>query len=166
MARYSFGKETAMMKNNRKAAVLAFLLYCGFMLWLLFARQSNPAEVPFPVYLRAHMNLRPLRTIHLFSRLLVPPVREYLVRIAIRNLLGNILLFTPLGIFLPVLFPPLRKFFRTVLSVTFIIAVIELCQLALMVGSCDIDDLILNVSGAVLGYGLYRLFALLRRKLD
>ena len=69
-------------------------------------------------------------------------------------------------IFLPVLFPPLRKFFRTVLSVTFIIAVIELCQLALMVGSCDIDDLILNVSGAALGYGLYRLFALLRRKLD
>ena len=88
------------------------------------------------------------------------------MRIAIRNLLGNILLFTHLGIFLPVLFPPLRKFFRTLLSVTFIITIIELCQLALMVGSCDIDDLILNVSGAALGYGLYRLFILLRRKLD
>ena len=155
-----------MVKKTRNAAMLAFLLYCGFMLWLLFARQPNPAEVPFPVYMRAHVNLRPFHTIQLFSRLLVPPVREYLVRIAIRNLLGNILLFTPLGIFLPVLFPPLRKFFRTLLSVTFIITIIELCQLALMVGSCDIDDLILNVSGAALGYGLYKLFAVLRRKLD
>ena len=155
-----------MVKKTRNAAMAAFGLYCGLMLWLLFARQPNPAEVPFPVYIRAHVNLRPFRTIQLFSRLLVPPVREYLVRIAIRNLLGNILLFTPLGIFLPVLFPPLRKFFRTLLSVTFIITIIELCQLALMVGSCDIDDLILNVSGAALGYGLYRLFILLRRKLD
>ena len=155
-----------MEKKARNLTVFLFILYCGCMLWLLFARQPNPAEVPFPVYIRAHVNLRPFRTIQLFSRLLVPPVREYLVRIAIRNLLGNILLFTPLGIFLPVLFPPLRKFFRTLLSVTFIITIIELCQLALMVGSCDIDDLILNVSGAALGYGLYRLFILLRRKLD
>lgn len=153
-----------MEKKAKNATVFLFLFYSFCLLWLLFARQPNPAELPFPVYMHAHVNLRPFRTIRLFTRLLVPPVREYLVRIAIRNLLGNIFLFTPLGIFLPVLFPPLRKFFRTMLSVTVIISAIELCQLALMVGSCDIDDLILNVFGASIGYGLYALSAFFTKR--
>lgn len=153
------------MENKAKnSAVFLFLCYCGCMLWLLFARQPNPAKLPFPVYMHAHVNLRPFHTIRLFTRLLVPPVREYLVRIALRNLLGNIYLFIPLGVFLPVLFPPLRKFFRTFLSVTVIIAIIELCQLVLMVGSCDIDDLILNVLGASIGYGLYALSAFFAKR--
>lgn len=153
-----------MEKKARNLTVFLFILYCGCMLWLLFARQPNPAEVPFPVYLRAHVNLRPFRTIRLFTRILVPPVRMSLVRAAIRNLAGNIFLFTPLGIFLPVVFPMLRFFFRTFFSTLLIISVIELTQLALMVGSCDVDDLLLNVLGASLGYGLYRLSGLFFRK--
>ena len=63
----------------------------------------------------------------------------------------------PLGYFLPDLCPRLRKFWVTFLSVTIIVAVVELTQLVLMVGTCDIDDLMLNVLGASMGYGLYRL---------
>lgn len=141
---------------NRKKAIL-FGLYCLGMLLLLFARAPKDAGLPFPVYLRTHLNLVPLRTIRRFSRLLIPPVRPYLVRIALHNLLGNILLFIPFGYFLPDLFPGLRRFFLTALAVTVTITTVELLQLLLTVGTCDIDDLLLNVTGASLGYGLYRL---------
>jgi glycopeptide antibiotics resistance protein len=35
---------------------------------------------------------------------------------------------------------------------------IEILQLIFYLGTCDIDDLILNVLGSLLGYGVYRLF--------
>ncbi|WP_349305985.1 VanZ family protein [Clostridium swellfunianum] len=34
----------------------------------------------------------------------------------------------------------------------------EIVQLIFYLGTCDIDDLILNVLGSLLGYGVYRLF--------
>ena len=136
---------------------ILFLLYCAVMLWLLLARTPNEAGVPFSVYLQTHFNPVPFRTIRRFSRLLRPPVRPYLVRIALRNLLGNIVLFIPLGYFLPEICGSLRKFWLTFLSVAVIITTIELAQLLCMVGTCDIDDLLLNLLGASLGYGLYRL---------
>ena len=134
-----------------------FGFYCACMLWLLFGRRMNPGLLPFPDYLQTHLNLIPFRTIHLFARLLVPPVRPYLVRIALRNLLGNIFLFTPLGFFLPTLFPQLRKSWLSLAAVLIIISCVELTQLVLMVGTCDIDDLLLNVLGAAIGCGLYKL---------
>ena len=137
-----------------------FGFYCACMLWLLFGRRVNPGRLPFLHYAATHLNLRPFRTIRLFSRLLVPPVRGYLVRIALKNLLGNIVLFVPLGCFLPVLFEQLRKFWLTLAAVTIIIAWVEVVQLLLMVGTCDIDDLLLNVLGASMGYGLYHIAAI------
>lgn len=146
-----------MERSSKLRKGFLFGFYCACMLWLLFGRRPNPRGIPFGEYLGTHLNLMPFRTIRLFGRLLVPPVRPYLVRIALRNLLGNIFLFVPLGYFLPDLYPQLRKFWVTFLSVIFIIAVVELTQLGLMVGTCDIDDLLLNVLGASMGYGLYRL---------
>ena len=144
------------MRSKYRKYVL-FLLYCGIMLWLLLARTPNEAGVPFSVYFHTHFNPVPLRTIRRFSRLLQPPVRPFLLRVALRNLLGNIVLFIPLGYFLPAISSSLRKFYLTFLSVAIIITAIELAQLFFMVGTCDIDDLILNLLGASMGYGLYRL---------
>lgn len=146
-----------MERSSKLRKSVLFGVYCACMLWLLFGRRPNPRAISFGEYLSTHLNVMPFRTIRLFGRLLVPPVRPYLVRIALRNLLGNIILFVPLGYFLPDLYPQLRKFRITFLSVTVIIAVVELTQLGLMVGTCDIDDLLLNVLGASVGYGLYRL---------
>lgn len=146
-----------MERSSRLRRSFLFGLYCACMLWLLFGRWPNPRAIPFGEYLSTHLNIMPFRTIRLFGRLLVPPVRPYFVRAALRNLLGNIFLFVPLGYFLPDLCPRLRKFWVTFLSATIIVAVVELTQLVLMVGTCDIDDLMLNVLGASMGYGLYRL---------
>ena len=147
----------AVDRTRRALRAAVFALYCLMMLLLLFYRSPNEAGLPFPVYLRTHLNLVPLRTIRRFSRLLIPPVRPYLVRIALRNLLGNILLFVPFGYFLPKLFPGLRSFLLTAAAVTVTICCVEILQVLFTVGTCDIDDLILNLLGASMGYGIYKI---------
>jgi len=72
------------------------------------------------------------------------------------NFWGNILLFVPLGIFLVLLFNQCQKLFVTAPIGMGISAVIELLQL-FGVRSTDIDDVILNTVGTLLGYFIGRM---------
>ena len=68
------------------------------------------------------------------------------------NLMGNILIFAPLGWFLPLLFHRYRKW-KSVLFTGFLTSCfLECCQYFLYLGSADIDDVILNTSGVILGF--------------
>jgi len=78
------------------------------------------------------------------------------------NLLGNLAALMPLGLFLPLLFPRFRRFFPFLLVAVLVVLAIELLQLLLVTGFCDIDDLILNVSGACLAYSVFRLKPVVR----
>lgn len=74
------------------------------------------------------------------------------------NFLGNIAMFAPIGLFLPMLSPKC-SLSKTLLIGLGISLLIELCQIPLGRG-VDIDDLWLNTLGAAVGYAL---FALARR---
>jgi len=63
----------------------------------------------------------------------------------------------PMGFFLPLFFPKTKRFFPFLFTMIIIIAIIELTQLLFMLGSFDIDDLILNISGAILIYVILKL---------
>lgn len=76
---------------------------------------------------------------------------------ALRNVIRNIILFVPLGFFLPILYTKCRKFWRLFVTSLFFIISIEVFQLITMLGSCDIDDIILNMLGCILGYILFLL---------
>ena len=70
------------------------------------------------------------------------------------NLLGNILIFLPVGILCPILWKNVGLL-KTAGIGALISLVIEVSQL--FVGrACDIDDIILNASGAVIGFLIYR----------
>ena len=72
------------------------------------------------------------------------------------NLLGNLLIFTPMGFLLPLLSRRFRRVWP-VLFVGFISSLaVETIQFIFRVGSTDIDDLILNTAGAWLGYIAYK----------
>lgn len=79
------------------------------------------------------------------------------VFIAIENLLGNIFAFIPLGFLLPLLFKRCNKIKNTFLISVGISLFIEVIQLIFYLGACDIDDLILNILGSLLGFGIYYL---------
>lgn len=130
---------------------LIFLVYCGIMLWLLFGQRMGD-EVS-----AGSLNLVPLETLKLYRKLLHND-SPYLVRHAFINLAGNVLLFIPLGWFLPRIWQRLRGFFRVFLLVLLIIVLVEALQYFTGLGSCDIDDLILNVPGAMLGYVVWMCF--------
>lgn len=74
----------------------------------------------------------------------------------IKELILNIIMLIPLGFILPIVFKSLRKCWKTVLSVMVIIACIETFQY--FIGrSADVDDLIMNTIGGLVGYGIFAL---------
>lgn len=80
------------------------------------------------------------------------------------NLLGNVIGFIPLGFLLPVVFNSLKRSWVVVYLGLTISIMVECLQLILRVGSCDIDDVILNTVGTAIGYICYRICSGLRRK--
>lgn len=66
----------------------------------------------------------------------------------------NILMFVPIGLLLPVVFRPLRKLFRVLIVVAVAVLIIEVTQ-HFIGRTADIDDVIANLLGSVIGYGLY-----------
>ena len=77
--------------------------------------------------------------------------------IIIHNTLGNVLIFIPLGIFLPILFKSYKAFSKVCISSLLITITIEFSQFFLQIGQFDIDDIILNTIGSVIGYFVIRL---------
>ncbi|MCI8269580.1 MAG: VanZ family protein [Lachnospiraceae bacterium] len=71
----------------------------------------------------------------------------------------NLLLFIPYGILVPGSIPFLRKSGRCILSAVFCSMAIELVQLATQRGYCQLDDVVMNVLGAVLGWFCYQMAA-------
>lgn len=72
---------------------------------------------------------------------------------AVRQLGGNLLLGLPFGVLLPVLMPPARGLLRVAAVTVCLMTLVELIQGALVAGRVfDIDDVILNTTGALLGY--------------
>lgn len=137
--------------DRRKRNAAFFAAYCALMLWLLFHRPGYTEGIPYWDQVANRLNLVPFRTLRLFAGLLDSGVRAH-IRIAVINLGGNILMFVPLGFFLPRVFPKLRTLPQIMLTTAWIVCVVEILQLFTLLGSCDIDDLILNVFGAALGY--------------
>ena len=142
------------MKRNRIWVIL-FGIYGALMLWLLFDRAGYTGGIPYWEQVTQRLNLVPLRTLRLFADLLDSSHPEY-VRAAIINLAGNIIMFVPLGFLLPRVFIRLNRFRKVLLTTALIITAVEIIQLLTLVGSCDIDDLILNVIGSALGYPLHQ----------
>ena len=142
-----------MERKHRNLNIALFCIYGAIMLWLLFDRVGGIEGMPYWSQIRANLNLEPFHTIRLFLKVLDSQVYS---ASAIINLGGNVIMFIPLGFFLPLVFPALGKFWRTILATALIIIAVELTQLFTLLGSCDIDDLILNVVGAAIGYGLFK----------
>ena len=133
---------------------MAFVAYVVWMLWLLFGQRLG-TEI-YSQELARSMNLQPLATIKHFLKLLESD-SPGLVTHAKINLAGNVVMFIPLGFCLPRIFPKLRGFFKTLSFCFFLIIAVELLQYYSLLGTCDIDDLILNMVGVTIGYAFSKI---------
>lgn len=75
----------------------------------------------------------------------------------IRFVIENLLLFIPYGFLLPLTVKRWRKISRILLSAFVSSLVIEICQYFFKCGKTEIDDVILNVTGAFIGWGIYKI---------
>jgi len=93
-------------------------------------------------------NVYPLRTI-------TPYLEDITYTYAYMNILGNIIPFVPLGIFIPIIFKRYRNLKKAL--VIFIICTIgiESLQFITMLGFFDVDDILLNMIGCIVGYCFY-----------
>lgn len=147
-----------MRRNEQKFLRFVWLTYILFMLWLLFGQRMRwYAPVDMAEFMEENLNLEPFHTIRLFTWVLKNSENINLIRLAYINLAGNVAMFIPLGFFLPAVCAKLRRFWPFFVSTAVIIILIELTQLLTQLGTCDIDDLILNLIGCTVGYCVFRI---------
>lgn len=141
--------------------ILYILLIINFMLFDSFYGRANTVRFlnwnkeTFSFYIKESLNLIPFKTVFIFVKgFFDGSIRK---DVALVNLLGNLFAFVPLAFFLPLLFKKLKSFKRFIITVMLIVAAVEFIQLLMLTGSFDVDDFILNVGGAALGYKLFHL---------
>lgn len=144
-----------MNKILRTVLYVGFIAYCMLLLYLLlFSRKASPYQMTFWEYFRHSVNLIPFHTIAEYVDALRTGAVNY--RTSIQNLVGNFVLFMPMGVFLPAIFNALKNFLKYLLTVILIILSVEIFQIVFQVGTMDIDDLILNLAGSACVYGIYK----------
>jgi len=137
---------------------LMLVIYGGVMLWLLFGRENGwVADIPYRVQLRQNANLVPFYTIRNYVYVLLHSQSRYMQTHCFINLGGNVLLFIPAGWLFPKIFPRLRKFFLFIALCAGVIFLVEVVQLFTLLGSFDIDDMILNLFGMTAGFICYKI---------
>jgi len=139
----------------RKRNGIFFCLYCLAMLVLLFWRQPPQGPGSYWEKVLDLLNPVPFETICRYIGLLGHS-NPNLVRNAVINLVGNVILFVPIGIFLPRVFPKAGRWWKVLLITLGAITLIELTQMLTLLGTCDVDDVALNILGAMVGYLLFR----------
>lgn len=105
-------------------------------------------------YIKSSSNFVPFKTISTYLTAMF--TGSINIDIPIKNLLGNLVMFLPMGIYLPYYIKRLNKVGSFTLSMIVLLFVIEVTQLVTRRGSFDIDDLILNVVGALIGFGIWK----------
>ena len=71
------------------------------------------------------------------------------------NLIGNVIGFMPFGFILPLVSNRFRKWYMVLLCGFLLTLLVESVQLITGIGIFDVDDMILNTMGALLGYLVY-----------
>lgn len=135
-------------KKERIISITIFVIYIIALCYFLFFAESMGRTTRGDEY---HYNLQPLFEIKRIWR-----GRHILgMKYVILNFAGNVIAFIPFGYLLPKIVKKKLGLFYTVLFSFEFSLLVELTQLISRTGSFDVDDLILNTLGGLIGYILY-----------
>lgn len=142
---------SSMELNKKKRHIVAgvlFILYFVVLFYFLFFSEEMGRTYSEREY---HYNLVPLKEIGRFLKYW----KVLGMKAVLLNIVGNVLAFVPFGAFLPIFSARCRKFWRTIYYSFELSLFVELLQLIFRVGSFDVDDLLLNTLGGMLGFLVY-----------
>lgn len=145
-------------KKRRQYRILGkilFVLYIIFVFYFLLVSELYGRTGEMQEY---HYNLVLFKEIKRFWN-----YREQLGMFAtVTNLVGNVLIFLPFGFFMPMASRH-RSFLNTSFYSLALSLIVEVSQLFLKVGCFDVDDLLLNTIGGMLGYITFTVCNVIRR---
>ena len=154
-----------MDKKNKHPSIFDFVLYVLLIIYILFfvyflllknyvAHSGVMPDMTRIEYISSSINIIPG---FCFVDFIIRPVKPFsYVMQFIANIFGNIILFVPLGTFLPIYISKIRNTRKILISGLFVSLVIEAVQLFGMLGVFDIDDIWLNVLGVYIGFCLWK----------
>lgn len=141
-------KTKSVFKRLFKPAVITlFSLYLLILMWELFLGKYRCYG------LVRNYNLTPFKTIMMY----ITNYEHYNLDSLVINLLGNIVAFAPLGFFIPIIFKRINKLSSTLLITILTSTLAEIIQFIFQVGALDINDVILNTLGGIIGFIIYKL---------
>lgn len=157
-------KGENLMKN--KAKIIKVIIFCIFLLYLVLLfkvilfkyhgfgiildvlRHVNLSNLSFRI---TNSNFIPMKTIFYYLG------GNQSVGVAKNNLLGNIIAFGPLGFLLPIAIREMNKLKKIFVFSAAFSLILEVIQLITGLGQFDVDDIILNVLGSILGFIIYKI---------
>lgn len=144
-------------RGARWMCLMLFILYLFYLAYLLFLAPSfgRTASVV------REYNLVPFKTIKNYIRYRAYVNTETLVI----NIIGNVVAFMPMGFFIPILFRNKRSLIEVLFFSSLISLIAEFMQYRFVVGSFDVDDIILNTLGGIIGYILFSMIYGIYKKL-
>lgn len=144
--------------KNKKVILVSIVIYCIFMLVLLFGRSKFDVRISYWEQVLMNINLYPFSSISQYIYVISHKTNAYLLPYAVINIWGNILAFIPYGFFLPLIFRRYKNFLRFFPLSLAVIVLLESIQLLSLRGCFDVDDIFLNLVGGIIGYIIFILF--------
>ncbi|RKQ33239.1 VanZ family protein [Oceanobacillus halophilus] len=135
---------------------ISFVIYLLALIVLLFlgSRGFLWSDLSLIEYIKNSSNFVPFKTISTYITAMFDGSMN--MDIPIKNLFGNLIMFLPMGIYLPYFLKRINKVSGFTISMIILLFVIEVIQLVTRRGSFDIDDFILNMVGALVGFGIWK----------
>ena len=137
--------------KNKKLLRLLFYIYIAFLILFVVLKFDGSFERIISLHNSIIENEKDgIRNINLIPfRSISPYLRNITEPYAFKNIIANILVFIPLGFF--VSNKNSKNVFKTLVICLSVILSIELIQLFFKIGFFDVDDIILNFIGSLIG---------------
>ena len=139
---------------------ILFIIYLLLLITILFLKNEYRMGgfEDINTFSKEHfetINIIPFATIINYISGLI--FKDININIVVINLATNLLLFAPMGFFIPILFDKRIKNIKQFGIMMIIITIlVEIVQFITYSGSTDIDDIILNTTGAIIVYMLMK----------
>lgn len=148
------------MKKRKIIRIISRICFIVYMLVLVYFLLLSDGFGRMEGYSNYRYNLVPFQEIIRFIK-----YHAYIDFFSVViNLLGNVLAFMPFGALIRWVVDRKIKWFQAT-GYTFLFSLcVELLQLVAKVGVFDVDDLILNTLGGLIGFWIYYLLLLINRR--
>ncbi|MEK9197752.1 VanZ family protein [Ureibacillus sp. 179-F W5.1 NHS] len=146
-----------MQKVIKIALSISFIIYLlALVVTLFLGTRRGYVYTDFSLfeYIKKSSNIVPFKTINTYIMAIFDGSMN--MDIPIKNLFGNLILFLPMGIYLPYFIRKVNIISGFSIFMFLLLFVIEFIQLVTRRGSFDIDDVILNMLGAFIGYSIWK----------